>query len=284
MFTEIGVRTIPPMTLTAARIAGAALIIWLVAWRMGVALPRGARVWAVIALAGFNGNALPFALISWGQVRIDSSLAAILLATAPLFTLILMHFFTDDDRLNGRKALGIACGFAGVVILVGVDAFSVIGAGFWGQLALIGAAMSFALTYLWARLLRGLSPVATSAAVLLCSTLWSLPASLLVDRPWTLTPSLDSALAVLALAVLSTAAANLVFFWLVARTRPSFVSLTNYLLPLVGVMWGVLLLGESLPWRVLAAMAAILAGIALTSMIPRARTARDGQAREAPKT
>ena len=91
----------------------------------------------------------------------------------------------------------------------------------------------------------------------------------MVDRPWTLAPSQDSVLAALALAVLSTGAANLVFFWLVAQTRPSFVSLTNYLLPAVGVMWGVLLLGEGLTWRALAAFAVIMAGIALTSISKR---------------
>lgn len=271
MFTAIGVRTIPPMTLTAARIVGAALMLWIVAWRMGLEVPRGARIWGLIALAGLNGNALPFALISWGQVRVDSSLAAILLSTAPLFTLPLMHFLTSDDRMDARKSLGIALGFAGVVMLIGVDALSEISGGFWGQLALVGAAMSFALTYLWARLLRAMSPVAVSAWVLLGSSLWSLPIALVVDRPWTLAPSQESVLAALALAVLSTGAANLVFFWLVSQTRPSFVSLTNYLLPAVGVMWGVLLLGESLPWRTLAALAVIVAGIALTSISKRSR-------------
>lgn len=269
MFTAISVRTIPPMTLTAARIVGAALMLWIVAWRMGLEVPRGARIWGLIALAGLNGNALPFALISWGQVRVDSSLAAILLSTAPLFTLPLMHFLTHDDRMDTRKSLGIGLGFVGVVILIGVDALSEIGAGFWGQLALIGAAMSFALTYLWARALRDMSSLAVSAWVLLGSSLWSLPVALVVDRPWTLAPSLDSVLAALALAVLSTGAANLVFFWLVAQTRPSFVSLTNYLLPAVGVMWGVLLLGEGITWRALAAFSVIMGGIVLTSISKR---------------
>jgi len=265
LFTEIGIRTIPPATLAAARITGAALVLGLIAVGRGARPPRELRFWLYFLLAGMNGNAVPFILIGWGQVRIDSSLAAILLATTPLFTLLLAHFFIHDDRLSGRKTVGVALGFVGVVLLVGAGALATIGAAVWGQLAIVGAALSFAVTYLWARHLRALPPTISSAAALASAALWAVPASLIVDRPWTLTPSAESLLAAAALALFSTAAANVVFFWLVSQTRASFVSLTNYIIPAVGVMWGVTLLGETITWQALIALAVIMAGLALSS-------------------
>lgn len=276
LFTEIGVRTIPPVTLAAARIVLATLLMGAVAWHLGHRIPRDARTWLLFAAAGFNGSALPFFLISWGLVRIDSSLAAILIATVPLFTLVLAHAFTSDDRITARKTAGVALGFAGVVVLLGVDALGGIGAGFWGQLAMVAASLSFAVTLLWGRLLRDVPPAVSSASALLCASFWILPASLIFEQPWTLAPSLDSVLAAVVLALLSTAAANHVFFWLVSQTRSSFVALSNYLQPAVALFWGVVLLGEIVNWRAAAALAAILIGVGISSADPRGRKARRG--------
>ncbi len=271
LFVAVSVETIPPLTLAAGRVVLAAAAMIVVLRAGGRRLPLEPRLWIIFLLIGLVGNALPFTLIGWGQVRIDSSLAVILISTVPLFTLMLAHLLTADDRMTPGKGAGIALGFAGVVLLLGPDVLTELGAGVWGQLAVVGGALSFAVTNMLARLLRDLHPTVISAGVLICAVFWTVPASLVVDRPWTLAPAWIGLLAACALGLISTAAANLVYFRLIARTRPTFVSLSNYLMPAVGVMWGVGLLGEAFTLRSFGALALILLGVAAAGIGARRR-------------
>ncbi len=275
LFIAVAVRSIPPLTLAAGRVLLAAAVMAAVVRATGERRPLGPRDWAMFLLIGLCGNALPFTLIGWGQARIASSLAAILIATVPLFTLAFAHAFTADDRLTPGKLAGMVLGLAGVLVLVGPGALLEMSSGVWGQLAVVGGALSFAATNLLASRLRTLPPAQVAAAVMLCAALWTVPASLAIDRPWTLSPAPVSVLALAALGLISTALASLVYFRLIARTRPTFVALSSYLMPAVGVMWGVALLGETFAPRALVAFALILAGIAAAGLARgRARPAR----------
>lgn len=266
LFTNLAVATIPPITLTAGRTwIGAAMMV-AVAAALRHSLPRGRRVWFMLLAMGLTGSVLPLSLISWGQERIDSGLAAILVGTVPLVTVLLAHFATDDDRLSWRKVAGVILGLGGLLVLIGPAALAGLGDGAWRQLAVFAGACSFAVTILLARAVREVSPAVSSAVVLGFAALVASVLGLAFEQSWQLTPSTTSLLAMLALGILSTGAGNLAFYRLSRTAPPSFVSLNNYLIPAVALMWGALLLGEPFTARAAGALALILGGVAVAGI------------------
>lgn len=267
MFIKIGIETIPPIALAGTRTAVGALALGLVALALRRRFPRG-RIWIWFLLIGLSGNALPFSLIGWGERNMDSAPAAILMASVPIFTLLLAHYLAEDDRMSRAKLAGIVLGFAGVFVLIGPRAVLGADTGLFAALAIIGAAFSYSCTNVMAQRIRHLPPEVAGACVLACSALWALSASLVTERPWMSAPSWASLGALGMLALVSTSLGNIIFFRLIARTTPSIVSLNNYLIPAMGVIFGSLFLGEAIGPRELAAMALILAGIAVTTGSP----------------
>lgn len=217
----------------------------------------------MIGLAALSGNALPFTLITWGEERIDSGLAAILMAVMPLTTVVLAHFFTSDERMTSRKAIGVALGIVGLVILLGVDKLSGIGTDTVRQLAVAAAAVSYGINALITKRLLGLPRWSLVAGIMLASSAIMVPASLIVDHPWTLEPSMRSVLAIVVLGMVQTAIATLMMFALVRRQGASFFSQINFMVPLFGVMWGAFILAERPSANAYVALALILAGIAI---------------------
>jgi drug/metabolite transporter (DMT)-like permease len=282
LFIKISVATIPPMTLTAARLILAALGLLPFLWATGRRLPREARIWWDFSVVAFIGNLVPFFLIGWGETTIDSGLAAILMATMPLASVVLAHAFTKDDRLTLGKVLGMLAGFSGIVVLVGPYALAGLGREVAAQLAVAVAASLYAVTNVYTRnsRLRDLHPVVNGSGVLLCAAVMSLPLSLALDRPWALKPSTDSLLALLVLAWLCTSLAYLILFRLISTTRVTFAALLNYLIPVFGVLWGAALLGEALRAEALGALGLILFGIALAQA--KGKTKDDAPASEGP--
>jgi drug/metabolite transporter (DMT)-like permease len=276
LFIKLAVAEIPPMTLVAARLGLAALglLLFLAATRRQ--LPRDAATWRGFLVVAVIGNVIPFFLINWGEVTVDSSLAAILLAIMPLATLLLAHGFTADERLTPMRGLGVAVGFGGIVVLVGPDALAGLGREVVSQFAIAGAACCYAVTTIFVRRSRlvELPPAVNSAGVLVAAALVAAPLALVVDRPWELPmPGTTPLLALVVLALLCTSVAFLILFRLLAATGATFVSLLNYMAPVFGVFWGALLLGESLGLDTLGALALIMIGLGLTQARPGARAA-----------
>ncbi len=269
MLVKVGVETITPLSLTAGRLVLGGLALGALVLARRQALPREAWVWGLFALLGLVEFAIPFFLISWGTARIDSGLTAILIGTAPVFTVLLAHPINRDEPVTAAKLLGVALGFAGIVTLVGPDALGGLGREVWGQLAIVAAAIGYALGITLARRLKHLPPAVAGLGVTSAAALWTLPAMFALDRPWALAPSAASLLSLLALGILPTALASIVLFRLIALTSAAFVSLGNYLVPLVGVFLGAMVLSESVGWREGAALILILAGIAV---VRRARS------------
>ena len=263
---KIAVGTIPPLTLAAGRIVLAAVVLYAFIALKGQRLPRSGRMWTLFFLIGILGNGLPFTLIAWGEQRIDSGLAAILMAVMPLATLLLTHAFTEDERLTAPKAIGVAIGFAGVVLLVGPEAFGGLGGTVWRQLAVAGGAVCYAVAATIARSLPPSPPAVRSAAVMMCAAVQMIPFVVLVDAPWTLSPSLDSVAAVVYLGLLPTALATIIFFQLISARGATFVALNNYLIPALGVIWGAAVLGERISLPAVGALAVILVGIGITNL------------------
>lgn len=265
LFNGLALRELPVLSVVAARVGLAALILLAVLRAAGLALPRSGRVWRAMAVMGLLNNAIPFGLIVWGQGHIASGLAAILNATTPLFTVLFAHGLTADERLTPGKAAGVALGFGGVVTMLGPEAVGGLGTAVLAQLACLGAAVSYALAGLYGRRFRamGVPPLVTATGQALTAMLVLGPAVLLVDRPWTLAMPGATTLAALAgLASLSTAFAYWLYFRLLATAGATNLLLVTFLVPVGAILLGVLVLGETLAPRHLAGMALIGAGLA----------------------
>jgi drug/metabolite transporter (DMT)-like permease len=265
-FNGVAVHELPSITLVWLRVAVAAGTLLVVLRLLGQHMPREGSVWAAFFGMGLLNNVLPFVLIAWGQHHIASGLAAILNATTPLFTVLVAHGLTADERLTPAKVLGVVVGFAGAAVMIGADALRGTGSGVLAELACLGGALSYAFAGIFGRRFRrmGVSPVATAAGQLSASTLVLLPTMLIVDHPWTLAmPHPATWGAVLGIGLLSTALAYVLYFRILAAAGATNLLLVTFLIPVSAILLGVLVLGETLLPRQLIGMGLIGVGLAL---------------------
>ena len=258
---DLGLRSFGPLTVAAARVAIAAAILSAVAFLRGRRFPNDAKTWFALLVMGALNNAIPFSLIFWGQTRIDSGLAAILNATTPIFTVLLAHL-VGDERLSLRRLAGVLFGFAGVAVLIGPAAISHLDPTDVAELAILLAAVCYALAGLWGRQFRGLPTEVAAAGMLIASSAIMLPVAAWAEHPWTMSPTVTSLVAIAALGLLSTAVAYLLYFRLLARVGATNLLLVTFLLPVVALVLGALFLGEHVPAIDLMGLALILAGLA----------------------
>jgi drug/metabolite transporter (DMT)-like permease len=262
-FAKIAVAELPPLTVALGRVAIAAAMLIALARTTGVALPAGFRAWRPYAVMGLLNNVLPFALIFWSQTHIPSGLAAILNATTPLFTVLVAHWATADEKLDAARLAGVAAGLAGVTVMIGPDLLRELGADVLGQLACLLAAVSYAFAGVYGRRFRGEPSLRVAAGQLTASSAILAPVALIVDRPWTLAaPSLTVIAALVALATFSTAIAYLLYFRILARAGATNLLLVTFLIPVSAILLGTLILGEQLSPRHIVGMIAIAAGLA----------------------
>ncbi|MFL5134035.1 MAG: DMT family transporter [Microvirga sp.] len=266
LFVGVAVRELPPLTIVALRVVTAVSALLLTLRLMGVDLPRTRQVWSAFLGMSILNNVIPFTLIVWGQSHIASGLASILNATTPLFTVIVAHYLTEDERLTGQRFAGVIVGFAGVAVMIGAAAFASLDASILAQLAVLGAALSYGFSGVFGRRFKtmGIPPLATAAGQVTVSSAILLPTALIVDRPWTLAmPSTGAIVSLAALGLVSTAFAYLIFFRLLARAGATNVGLVTFLIPVSAILLGVLVLGETLAMRHMAGMALIGGGLIL---------------------
>jgi drug/metabolite transporter (DMT)-like permease len=265
-FVEIALEDLPPFTVVLCRVGLAALALLAVIRLSGQAMPRDRKVWRAFLIMGGLNNFIPFSLIVWGQVHIESGLASILNATTPLFTVLLAHLVTADEKMTARRALGVLLGFAGVAVLIGPGALGGLGSSgvtlILAQVAILGAAASYATASLYGRRFRAMPPLVPAAGMLCGSTILVLPVALLVDRPWILSPDPVSMGAVLGLALLSTALAYVLYFRILTLAGSTNLMLVTFLIPVSAILLGTLFLSERLEPAALAGMALIFAGLA----------------------
>jgi drug/metabolite transporter (DMT)-like permease len=266
MVIEIALRGITPFWLAAARIGFAAALmtaVWLA--RGGRLFLDDARDWPAMVVIGLLSSAVPFMLLSWGQQYTTSGFAGVSMAAVALMVLPLAHVMVPGERMTLRRTAGFAIGFAGVVVLIGTQAFSSTGAALepFGRLACLGAAGCYALSSVWMRRLPAIDPIGLATVLLIIGAAMVLPAAWIVEGP---PPSVDGqTLAVLALlGLVPTAAANILRVVVIRSAGPTFMSLTNYIVPVCSVVLGALVLSEPLPPSLLWALALILAGVFLS--------------------
>lgn len=265
LFIGIAVREIPPLSLVFVRVLMASLMLIGAAliFRVSVRL-NGAVVVTLLGMSILN-NVIPFTLIAWAQGHIPSGLASILNATTPLFTVAVLHVATDE-KAGWLKFCGIAVGFLGVAVMLG-QGFGALGAmALLPQLAVLAAAISYALSGLWSRRIarQGIPPLVAAGGQLLCSSLLLAPLMVAVDRPWLMhMPSAKAVLAVLALALLSTALAYILYFRILARAGATNLSLVTFLIPVSAILLGIVVLGEKLALIHVVGMILIAVGLVL---------------------
>jgi drug/metabolite transporter (DMT)-like permease len=264
-FVGVAVKQLPPLTIVALRVALAALILWLCAPMMGVQMPRGRIVVGAFLVMGLLNNVIPFSLIAFGQTQLASGLASILNATTPLFTVIVGHFLTSDERLTPLRVTGAVCGLAGVAGMIGPQLVAGLGGGVTAELAILGAAVSYAFASVFGRRFRrlGINPIATATGQVTASSLMLIPIALLVDRPWTLpVPAPETLAAIAGLAALSTAFAYILYFRILAGAGATNVVLVTLLAPVSSIALGALVLHEHLEARHFIGLALIGLGLA----------------------
>jgi drug/metabolite transporter (DMT)-like permease len=264
LFIKVAVSEVPALTLVAARLVLGAAVLWVLVRISGQSMPRRRSLWATYAAMGLLNGAIPYSLIFWGEQYISSGLAALLQATMPLFTVILAHFLADEERMSLRKAMGVVAGFVGVSLLMLADLRRGLHANVLGQAAIVASSVSYATATIVARNhLRGQPALISTAGQLTMGAVFILPLSLLVDRPFHLSPSLAAVGSWLGLTLLGTVVAYTIYYALVERTNATFVSTVTYIIPVNGLILGALVLGEPLTWTLLASLGLILVGVLL---------------------
>jgi drug/metabolite transporter (DMT)-like permease len=204
-------------------------------------------------------------------VTIDASLATILNSTTPIFAFLFTWAITRHEAVTARKFFGVAAGLAGICLIVGVDALDGLGRNVLAQLAVLLASVCYGMAVIFGRRFNGLDPMAAATGSLLCGAVLLFPVSLAVDAPWTLAPSLRSMLAVVAIAVFSTALGLVIYFRLLRTLGSVGTTAQAYLRAPIGVAFGVIFLGESLPATAAIGLVCVIAGVAAMTVPGRRR-------------
>lgn len=271
-FIKLGVATIPPITLIAARTTIAGLLLLAIMRMRGVRMPADAATWQRFAFQAVLNSVIPWTLIAWGERHVDAALATILNSAGPIFTFLFTAVVTRHEATTPRKLFGVIAGMAGILLIVGVDAFHGMGSGLAAEAAIVAATICYACAAIFGRSFGGLDPMAPAAGSLLAGAAVLIPASLAVERPWTLSPSLGSVLALLALAVFSTAAAFAIYFRLIQTLGSVGTTAQAYLRVPIGVAISVAFLGETLSQTAWIGLACVVLGVAAMTIPARPRT------------
>jgi drug/metabolite transporter (DMT)-like permease len=273
-FIKLGVATIPPLTLIGARtlIAGVLLLV-VMRWR-GVKLPRDATNWRRFLFQACLNSVIPFSLIAWAERSLDAGLATILSSASPIFTFLLTFAIARHEPVTARKLFGVLAGLAGICLIVGIQALSGLGEQLAAQIAVVAATIAYAGAAIFSRGFKGLDPMAPAAGSLLCGAAILMPIGVVVDRPWMLAPSASSMLALLGLAVFSTALAFVIYFRLIQTLGSVGTTAQAYLRVPIGVALSVLFLGEILTSTAWIGLGCVIVGVAAMTIPARRASLR----------
>jgi drug/metabolite transporter (DMT)-like permease len=270
LWIKIALNEIGPFTLVAYRVlfgvlfAGGAVLLQRRAW------PRDWTGWFPFLLLGLTSVAIPFFLIPWGELSIDSAVASILNATVPLFTIVIAHLFLLDDKMSVQRVLGLFIGFIGVIVLLSEDLTAGVQSSILGQAAVILASIFYAASSVYARrktqaapgLVRGAAPLVSATVVM-----------------WLMAPVLESPLevpqlpltwiAILWLGILGSGLALILWYYLLHEIGPTRTGMVTYIFPLGGVILGVIFLNEHLSWQLAIGALLIISSILVVNWQPR---------------
>ena len=263
-FNGIALREFPALTIVTARVGLAALALLLLMRMLGQGIQLNRQILKAFFGMSFLNNVVPFSLIVWGQQHIASGVASILNATTPLFTMLVAHWFTTDEKINPRRLLGVLTGMGGVGLMMGLDSMESSGFHLLGQSAILLAAFSYGLAGVYGKRFAQLEipPLATATGQLCASSMILIPLTLWIDQPWTMAmPSIEGMGSLLGIALLSTALAYVIYFRLLKTAGATNLLLVTLLIPVSAIILGVFLLDESLEPQHLSGMAVISLGL-----------------------
>lgn len=263
LFVKIALGSIPPLTLIAARVSIAALLLCAVVRWQGAALPRDGATWRALFVQALFNSILSWTVLAWGQQYVPSGLAGVLNSTSPIFAFFITLLWTRHEAVGVLKLIGALLGLGGVVLILGVGVLGGLGQQVAAQLAVLVGAVLYALAAIYGKRFQGVPPAATAAGTMIWATIVLVPACLVVDRPWTLAPSTEAVAAALALAVFSTAGALLIYFRLVRTLGSLGVTSQSYLRSGVSVLLGMIVLGEPFTWSVGVGLCAVVVSVVL---------------------
>lgn len=262
-FVEVALRELPPLTVVFFRVSLGAAALWIYAVATQSRIETDRTLWIQFAIMGTLNNAIPFTMMVWGQTFIGAGLASILNATTPLFTVVVAHFLTSDERMTAARLAGVVLGLLGVAILMGPDVFGDLDSGqLVGQAAILVGALSYAFAGVYGRRLSKHSPVVTAAGMLTASSIIILPMALLFEGIPKSVPGLDVLSAVVAIAILSSALAYILYFKILAAAGATNLLLVTFLIPVSAIVLGVWFLAEKLTVEAMLGMLVIFCGLA----------------------
>lgn len=272
-FIKVGVETIPPITFIAVRTLIAGAILVLIMRLRGLSLPRDLHNWRNFTIQACLNSAIPFTLIAWAETSVDAGVAVILSSMTPVFTFLITVIWVRHETTGLRKFIGVAMGLAGTCIIMGQQALNHVGQELVAQLAVVLATMCYAGAAIFGKTFKTLDPMAPAAGSLLSGAAILIPVSLVVDRPWTLTPSSASMMALIGLAVFSTSMAFVIYFRLIRTLGSVGTTAQAYLRAPIGVGIGAYFLGERLDPSAWIGLVCILIGVLLMTL-PEAKRPR----------
>ncbi|MFT5259367.1 MAG: drug/metabolite transporter (DMT)-like permease [Saprospiraceae bacterium] len=264
VFIDLALRSFGPITVAALRITMASLVLLAIAYSRESLIKLGRKEWLIIFVVGLLNSALPFFLISWAQQHINAAEAAVLMATGAFSSLILSHFTTSDERINGARALGLLVGFIGVLVL------------FWDDLqgndvvtisalaAVTGAGMCYATSGVLARRISEVPAVTMATYTVTSAMLYMLPLALFLETPKFADATLISWSSATYLGVIATAFAYIMRFTIIRTNGAVFASQAGYLVPVFGTFWGWLLLSNQIRPELGISLVIILCGVFIT--------------------
>ena len=260
-FAKVAVKEMTPLTIVLCRVGLASLALLAFLWFTGKKMPTSPGLWGAFIIMGALNNLIPFTLIFWGLKYIESSLASILNATTPIFSIVLTHMLTREERLTANRITGALTGCIGVAVLIGLESLKGFGVHVIGQVAVLGGAFSYALAAIYGRRFKKIDPVVVATGMLCGSTIMMLPMTLIVEQPWNLTPGMITWAAIFGLAVISTSLAYIIYFRILATSGPTNLLLVTFMIPVIGILLGFTVLGERLGWNVFCGMGLIIMGL-----------------------
>lgn len=258
---KVALEELQPLTIVLGRVGLAAIALTIFVYLSGQRMPGCPRIWGAFFVMGALNNLIPFSLIVWGETQIDSSLAAIVNATTPLFTVVLAHLLTTKERLTSNRLVGVLFGLCGVIVLVGSEVLQGLQSHGFGQLAVLGAAFSYSCAGIYGQRFRDLSSAVAAAGMLISTTIMTLPLVILLEQPLSLKPNIASWGAMFGLGIFSTAISFLIYFHILAVAGATNVHLVTFLIPVSALLLGVFVLNERLNWHTFAGMALIFVGL-----------------------
>ena len=259
---KVAVYETGPMLLVFLRVVAALVPLCLyMAWRR-IPYPNTRFDWGVIFIMSLLNTVVPFFLLSWAGLHVDSGVMALIMGLGPLLALFVSHYTTHDDKLSGRKFAGMLIGLCGLVVIVGQDAIAGVTEDLLGDLAVLAAIICYVLSTALVRKVRSTAKEAMATGNMIISAVILAPIMLMMEHPPITNLSLDSILAIAYLGIVTTGVGYVLRFHMVMTVGQSFTSMASYIMPIVGVFLGVLFLGEPLTISLVAALALVLLGFA----------------------